>query len=405
MMNIAMVAVTATASDTDRPSRQNRAVHVVELARELGRMGHRVTIYTRRDGLRTGDRVRLAPRVTVEHVSAGNALPMSDRELLPHIPEFAERLARRLAKSRPDVVHAHHWLSGLAAMSATRDLDIPVVQTFHELAAFEERAGRSHWEARIRLERAIGRGVDRVVATTESECDDLVGLGVPRPRVAVVPTGIDIERFAPVGPALPRGQAARIVMLTGPAEHQGAATVIRAMARVPGAELVVGGGPSVDELDGDEDVRRLRIVAEDAGVADRVTFLGRVDAAEVPALLRSANLTVSIPTYETFGRVPVESMACGTPVIVSAVGGHLDSVIDDVTGIHVRTGQPMELARRIRALLSEPTRLDALGIAGADRVRSRYSWERIADETLKAYEAVCPVPEQAEEQQVLAAAS
>ena len=113
------------------------------------------------------------------------------------------------------------------------------------------------------------------MATTESECYDLVGLGVPRPRVAVVPAGIDIEQFAPGGPALPQATPRGSSCSRGPAEHQGAATVIRAMARVPGAELVVGGGPSVDELEGDEDIRRLRIVAEEAGVADRVTFLGQ----------------------------------------------------------------------------------------------------------------------------------
>jgi glycosyltransferase involved in cell wall biosynthesis len=406
-MKIAIVSVSGAPSNHERSQCTSRAIHVSELACRLGQMGHHVTIYTHRDGLRTSDRFRLAPRVTVEHVSAGNALPMPDRDLLPHIPEFAERLARRWAKDRPDVVHAHHWLSGLAALSATRELGIPVVQTFHDLAAHAPKRSYGR-EARARLERAIGRGADRVIALTENECTDLVRLGVPRSSIAVVPTGIDIERFAPGGPASPRGAAARIVMLTGTDRRQGTDIVIQAMARVPGAELLIAGGPPSTELEGDEDVHRLRLMAKEAGVADRVTFLGRIGAAEVPALLRSANLTVSVPTAETFGRVPVESMACGTPVIVSAVGGHLDSVIDEVTGVHVRTRMPEELARRIRNLLSEPTRLAALGIAGSDRVRSRYSWERIADETLTAYEALNAVPEtvaEEDEEPMLAVAS
>jgi glycosyltransferase involved in cell wall biosynthesis len=187
-------------------------------------------------------------------------------------------------------------------------------------------------------------------------------------------------------------------MLSGHLAGHGVRTVIQALARIPDAELVLGGGPSPEELDSDQDVHRLRIAAKEAGVAERVTFLGRVDASDVPGLLRSVDLTVSMPSYESFGRVPVESMACGTPVVVTAVGGHLDTVIDDVTGVYVRPGRPAELAHRIRSLLAEETHLAALGIGGVDRVRARYSWERIAKETVKVYESVRPAPEPAPEQ-------
>jgi len=246
------------------------------------------------------------------------------------------------------------------------------------------------------MERAIGRTVDALIATTEVECDELTRLGVTRKRIAAVPSGVDGERFTPQGRALlPRGDNPRIVMLSHRFAEDGVTTVINALARIPDAELVVAGGPSADELDGDPDVHRLRIAAKEAGVDERVTFLGRVDSADVPGLLRSADLTVSLPSYQSFGRVPVESMACGTPVVVTAVGGHLDTVIDDVTGVYARPGRPAELAQRIRGLLAERTRLTALGIGGADRVRARYSWERIANETVKVYESVC-APAEAE---------
>jgi D-inositol-3-phosphate glycosyltransferase len=396
-MNIAMVSVHASPLNAGMPPHESLSTHVAELARELGRRGHRVTVYTHGDGTSTGKRVRFAPGVTVEQLSAGDALPMSEDDLLPHIPEFAERLARRWTVNRPDVIHAHHWMSGLAALSGADGLDIPIVQTFHELASLERRPGQPRSAARMRLEKAIGRSVRALIATTESEQEGLVRLGVARPRIATVPSGVDLGRFSPQGrPALPRSEAPRLLTLSRSADFQGVDTVIEALARIPGAELVVAGGPPVDELDGDQDVYRLRMLAKEAGVAERVTFLGQVDPADTPGLLRSADLTVSLPSYETFGRVPVESMACGTPVVVSAVGGHLDTVIDEVTGIQVPSGRPLELARRIRCLLAEPTRLAALGIAGVDRVQSRYSWERIADETLKVYESVLPVPETAD---------
>ena len=393
-MNIAMVSVHASPLNAGVPPFESHSLHVAELARELGRQGHEVTIYTHRAGLRTRERVEFAPGVTVEHVRAGNTVPMSEQDMVPNIPEFAKRLARRWAKDRPDVIHAHHWLSGLAALAAARDLDIPIVQTFHDLATLERRAGLARSDARARMEQAIGQNAHAVIATTGSESAGLVDMGVARKRITTVPSGIDVEKFNPTVPAAPRGAAARILMITRPAERQGVDTVIKAMARVPGAELVLAGGPSMDELNSDEDVHRLRIVAKEAGVDDRVTFLGRVQPDEIPGLLRSADLTISLPAYETFGRVPVESMACGVPVLVSPVGGHLDSVVDDVTGLQVQPGRPVELARTIRGLLSEPTHLASLGIAGADRVRSRYSWERVATETLKVYEDLMPVVEE-----------
>ncbi|MGH7513762.1 MAG: glycosyltransferase, partial [Gemmatimonadales bacterium] len=96
-MKIAMVSVHTSPVAADVPSREGLRVHVAELALELGRQGHRVTVYTRRDGLGSGEEVRLAPRVNVEFITAGHLLPMPEEEVLPHIGEFADRLARRLA--------------------------------------------------------------------------------------------------------------------------------------------------------------------------------------------------------------------------------------------------------------------------------------------------------------------
>jgi D-inositol-3-phosphate glycosyltransferase len=383
-MNIAMVSLTTSPLATDITPHESVRVHIAELATELGRAGNKVTVYTQRTEAGGPDQVQLAPGVTVEFISSR---PLSDGDLIPHVGEFAARLARRFTANRPDVVHAHHWISGLAAIGGAKGLDIPVVQSFHGLAASPG--------TRARMEKAIGRGVTALITTTESECDGLVRLGVPRKQIATVPSGVDTEAFAPNGPAmLPESETPRILMVSRRFDPRDVATVVAALPRIPEAELVVAGGPSRDGLDEDPAVRRLRSIAAEAGVAERVTFLGQVDHADVPALLRSGDLTVSVPAQEEFGRVPVESMACGTPVIVSAVGGHLDSVIHDVTGVFAQPGRPVELARRIRGLLADRTRLTAMGIGGVDRARSRYSWERIANETVKVYKSVCHGPEQ-----------
>jgi glycosyltransferase involved in cell wall biosynthesis len=389
-MNIAMVCVTASPVTASKRLSDGLSTHVAELACALGRGGHRVTVYTRRGDENARARARLGPGVSVVRLRAGPGHRLSEDDLLSHLTEFVDGLARCWRARRPDVLHAHDWVSGLAALYSADGLRIPIVQSFHTLGSLRRRAGQPCPAARIRMEKAIGQNVPAVIATSESQYAELVRLGVPRSRLTMVPSGVDVQRFTPDGPAFPRGPVRRLVTLSQPAERQSVATVIRTLAHVPDAELMVAGGPPREELDGDQVMHRIRMVAKEAHVADRVTFLGQVSPSDAAKLLRSADLTVSLPAYETSGRVPLESMACGTPVVASAVGGHLDSVIDDVTGIHVPAGRPVEAARRIRALLDDQTQRAALGIGAVDRARSRYSWERVAAETVKVYETARP---------------
>ncbi|GAA2594801.1 glycosyltransferase family 1 protein [Actinomadura fulvescens] len=375
-------------------------VFVADLTAELGRQGHHVTVYTRRDDAGLPSRVRLAPGVTVEHVPAGPPEPVPKDDLLPYMAEFGRYLAERWSNAPPDVAHAHFWMSGLAAIRAADALTprVPVVQTYHALGTVKRRHQGDKDTSppgRVRLERAIGRTADAVIATCSDETGELIRMGVPRDRITVVPCGVDLERFGPDGAAAPANGRPRLVALSRLVERKGVDTAIEALVRVPGAELVVAGGPPRAALDGDPEVRRLRGIAERSGVADRVSFLGRVGRADVPGLLRSADLVVTLPWYEPFGMVPLEAMACGVPVVATGVGGHVDTVVDRVTGLHVPPRRAAVAADRIRDLLSDPTRRAAMGVAGADRARSCYSWARIGHDTISVYQramARCEVP-------------
>jgi glycosyltransferase involved in cell wall biosynthesis len=155
---------------------------------------------------------------------------------------------------------------------------------------------------------------------------------------------------------------------------------------VPGAELVVAGGPPRAELRSDLAYRRLAKLADSLDVSGRVLFAGQLRRAALPPLLRSADLLVNVSDYEPSGMLSVQAMACGTPVIASAVGGQVDAVVDGTTGILVPPGRPALLAQRIRQLLAHPMLLEAFSVAAADRARSRYCWTRIAHETLAVYD-------------------
>ena len=364
-------------------------VHVAALSAALARRGAEVVVHTRRDDPALPARVDAAPGVTVEHVDAGPAEPIPKDDLLPHMDEFAERLRRSLLGDPPDVVHAHFWMSGRAALAAARPLGIPVVQTFHALGVVKRRhqgAKDTSPPTRRREEATLAREADRIVATCSDEVFELVRIGADLRRVAVVPCGVDLGMFRPDGPAAPRPSgAARLLVVSRLVERKGIGDVIAAMARLPGVELVVAGGPPAAELAGIPEAARLAALAERVGVAGRVRLLGRVGRCDLPALYRSADLVVNVPWYEPFGIVPLEAMACGVPVVVSAVGGLVDTVVDDVTGIHVPPRRPGLLAAAVAALLADPERRATLAATGARRARRRYGWDRIAGSTLEVY--------------------
>jgi glycosyltransferase involved in cell wall biosynthesis len=292
----------------------------------------------------------------------------------------------------PDVVHAHFWMSGLAALVGARELDVPVVQTFHALGTVKRRhqgdADTSPPE-RLRLEAAVARQVDRIIATCSDEVDELARMRVPRSSVDVVPCGVDLRLFTDRGPVLPRtGCRRRLVTIGRLVERKGVQTVIEALAGLQDTELLVAGGPTPDRLDTDPDVRRLRSVADRHGVADRVHFLGRVLREDVPPLLRSADVLVTVPWYEPFGITPLEAMACGRPVVATAVGGLQDSVADGVTGDLVPPRDPERLGEALAALLADDERRAAYGAAGVRRARARYRWSRVVADTETVYRQV-----------------
>ncbi len=214
----------------------------------------------------------------------------------------------------------------------------------------------------------------------------LARLGVRRDSVRLIPRGVDTGTFSPEGPVAARGSRPRLLCVAPLAPNQGVDVAVRALADIPEAELVIAGGPEHGKLRGDKAYRALLRLASDLNVRDRVIFHGSVSDDDLPALLRSADLLVDAPTGEPFATVALEAMACGTPVVASAIGSHLDTIIDGTTGLLVPPARPGLIAQRIRTLLASPMLLEGFGIAAVDRARARYSWDRIGQETLAIYE-------------------
>lgn len=370
-------------------------VHVAELAQALAARGHEVDVYTRRDAPDLPERVELAPGVSVVHVTAGPVEEVPKDALLPYMERFGSELAAALLDRPADLLHAHFWMSGLAAREAARSLGLPVVQTFHALGSVKRRhQGQEDTSppTRVATEAELASGVDAVLATCRDEVHELAALGASVERVRVVPCGVDTDHFTPEGPdgGPPRRARHRVVSVGRLVERKGVDTVVRALAlRGGGAlsdvELLVVGGPPAEHLVIDAEAVRLRTLADELGVGDRVHLLGRVEHAELPALLRSSDLVVATPWYEPFGIVPLEAMACGRPVVGSAVGGLLDTVADGETGLLVPPRDPAALAAALAPLLEDTARLERWGEAARRRTVERYGWAEVARQTEDVY--------------------
>ncbi|MBW6438486.1 glycosyltransferase [Actinoplanes hulinensis] len=346
-----------------------------ELAAALAELGHDVRVYIRRADPDSAEVVVTPAGVHVVNVVAGPIRPIPSDLLLPHMGEFARVLGEQWRDGwSPDVAHAHFWTSGLAAVTAAKQIGVPVVQSFHELGEFD---GAARGPSRSGYERALGRAVDRVVAQTQDEVGELVRIGVPRARLTVIPSGVDSERFTPEGPAAPREdpELPRILSVGKLVERKGFGDVIQAMRYVPGAEVVVVGGPPPEQLPADPGAGLLRSMAEQFRVADRFRLVGSVPQRELPSWYRSADVLVAAPGDE---RSALEAMACGLPVVGTAGGTLTETVVDGLTGDLVPARDPRALGGALRRLINDRVRRFAYATAALDRARQAYSWKRVA---------------------------
>src|SRR6266571_7659010 len=213
-MKIALVArhVSAPATASDLYAAE-QADHVAGLGKALAAQRHNVVIYARKVAPGMPDRESLAPGLTARYIKAGPPAPVPADQLARHVAEIAAHLAARWNNDAPDIVHAHHWTSGLAALVATRALPVPVVQSFGSLGVAEQRHGvpGPRQASRMRMETAVARAVAGVLAATADEAAELAGLGVPGTRARVVPSGVDTSRFDPEGPRARRNADPRIL--------------------------------------------------------------------------------------------------------------------------------------------------------------------------------------------------
>lgn len=369
-------------------------VYVAETARHFAARGYLVDIFTRKDQPGLQEVVEWLPGVRVVHVPAGPAAFVRKEDLLPLMPEFAAFVQGFAAAERYDLVHAHFFMSGLVAMQLKSTLGLPFVVTFHALGLvrrLHQGAADEFPPARIAIEREIVRNADVIVAESPDDRRNLVTLYDAEPRkTVVVPCGFAPDEFWPIAPRFARralGLPTGVPILLSVGRlvpRKGIDNVIRALGLLvrrlgtPAQLLVVGGNSDVADPVLTPEIGRLRAIAAEEGVADRVIFTGRRSRELLKLYYSAADVFVTTPWYEAFGMTSIEAMACGTPVVGARVGGLEYSVLDQRSGFLVPPDDPAALADRIKDVCGAPRLAERFASTAVRRAYALYRWDRVA---------------------------
>lgn len=378
-------------------------VYVRELSKELGRMGHRVDVFTRFQDEQTTQIESIGENAQVIHLDAGPRAAYDKNKLPMHAQEFADQIEEyaRAQGITYDVIHSHYWVSGLVAHELQTRWNVPFLQMFHTLGELKnsvaKAVGDQEVAARIIGEGSVMRWADRLVAATPLEREHMVCLyGAEPAKIKVIPAGVDTKLFYPRDRAKVRELLGLpdldtpILLFVGRIERlKGIDTLLESVAVVSrycsGRDLKVlivgGGGQTEDE---NAELRRVVELHRDLNLEDQVEFVGSKPQEMLPLYYSAADVTIMPSHYESFGLVAVEAMASGTPVIASNVGGLQFTVVDGETGYLVEQENHFQLAERVHNLLKNPELREKMG-EQAHLHAQQFSWETVASQVVELY--------------------
>jgi D-inositol-3-phosphate glycosyltransferase len=364
-------------------------VYVQQLSRALGELGVQVDIFTREHAGVTNTVEWIAPAVRVVHLPAG-PLEAGVGELYSHLPRFLQELhafRERDGQSQDgrgyDVIHSHYWLSGWVGRHLSEDLGIPHVVTFHTLGLIkmQSRAGEVEPEERTEVEREVMATADRIIGFSNHERDAMARLYDADPsRVSLVPCGVDLAKFRPLDQQEARRRLGlngeKVMLYVGRVEPlKGLDLFIETAAQMEADDvkmIVVGG-----DANGEKEMARVRRLAEERQVDGLIDFVGRVEHDELPLYYNAADVCVVPSYYESFGLVALESMACGTPVVATRVGGLPTIVHHGHTGYLKSWRCPEAFANSVEMIISSEGLQESLGAAARRRAEGM-GWGNVA---------------------------
>jgi len=376
-------------------------VYIRELARDLAARGIEVDVYTRQREHDHPTIQEIARGARVIHIEAGPVKYLPKMEVYDRLDEFTAGVEAYVRDHdlRYDVIHSHYWLSAEVARVLAPKWGVPRINMFHTLGLVKREVMDEDVDAesdvRIEIERRAVRESVAVVAASEIEAGELEQLyAAPPGKIRIIPCGVDPEVFHPIRQAdarrtLGRDECERLILFVGRIEQiKGIDVLLRAIGIVfrgyPELRdeiclLVVGGALDAEDSEAETDkIVELRRLVHEHRLEHTVDFVGSQDQPRLALFYNAADLCAVPSLTESFGLVALESMACGTPVVGTRVGGLQTVIESDVSGLLVPAGDDAALAEAMARLLLDPALRLRLAAGARERAKD-YSWHRVGD--------------------------
>ena len=383
-------------------------VYVRDLTRYLGQFGIHADVFTRSQDEHVPHVLHdLGCGNRVVHIPAGPETLLPKKELEGYIDSFVDNILDFAEKKQIhyDLIFSHYWLSGLAALKLKRVWNIPVIHMFHTLALLKNKIARSEkdieGEYRIEGEKKVLSEIDKLIVATTDEKDNLQTLySTPPDIIEIIPPGVDTYHFYPIPVdeakefiGIPENE--KMILFVGRIEPlKGVDTLIKAISQLQQADIlsrcphylyIIGGDAGSGQEKMNEEMQRLQDLRVKLGVGDLIIFLGKRDQDSLRYYYSAAEMLVMPSHYESFGMVALESMACGTPVIATQVGGLQHLVLDQETGFTIPNDNPDALEEKITVLICKPELREKMSQSSASYAQS-FSWNTITNNLIEIFE-------------------
>jgi glycosyltransferase involved in cell wall biosynthesis len=387
------------AAEIGKDAAGGQNVYVRQVGEALAKLGWQVDMFTRKSSPTDETIVYHTPHCRTIRLTAGPEAYIPRDRLFEYMPEFVAAFQKFQQKEGTNypLVHTNYWMSGWVGLQLQQQNNLQLIHTYHSLGAVKYRTVNDIpviAQTRLAVERQILEQSHCVVSTSPQEVEDLRKLVSQRGNVEIIPCGTDVENFYPLSKAEARQQLGldskdKVVLYVGRFDpRKGIETLVRAYAelrdRLTAQELdpqhlhlLIVGGSDPKEADGAERERIAGLV-ESLGIAEFTTFVGMVGHDRLPYYYTAADVCVIPSHYEPFGLVAIEAMACGTPVVASAVGGLKFTVIPDETGLLVSPQDVNGFATAIERILADNLWAHKVRKQASARVQENFSWTGVA---------------------------
>jgi glycosyltransferase involved in cell wall biosynthesis len=380
-------------------------VYVAELPKQLVKLGYNVDVYTRKDSEAINEVISWLPGIRVIHIKAGPEKVVPKEKLLSLMEEFAVNMIAFIRQEEVcyELIHANFFMSALVASKVKKVFQIPYVVTFHALGLvrkIHQKEMDQFPAERIEIERCILRNADHIIAECPQDKDDMICLyHAPPENISIVPCGFSAKEFYPIDKKKARrilnfNENEKIILQLGRmVPRKGVDNVIQALGEIKKNKkslrlVIVGGEHDTPDPCLCPELARLQKVAAEENVQSSVVFTGRKQRGVLKFYYAAADIFITTPWYEPFGITPLESMACGTPVIGSNVGGIKFTVDEGKTGFLVPPHSPKALAEGIENLIANEKLLSSMQHNSVKRVNKYFTWKSVANSCHELYEKI-----------------